>query len=288
MQNKIIANVGSQIITSHELKNTIITSLVLNNQEINQENVNRNKGLAIQSLVNYKLKKGEVSKFNITPNNEAVNNHLERIASRYNANIDELKKIFSTNGLDYELYLDEIKIEFAWQKLVYQIYNKKVFLDDTQINEELKQLIEKQKNLQEYELAEIEILLENSSEDKQNIKEIKKEISISGFENTAIKYSASTSAIEGGKLGWVNAGALSSDISNELKAMSIGEVSKPIFRANSVLLIKLLIMKKTIINNQNIEELKKNIIINKKNELLGLFSNSHLTKIKNNTLINIK
>ena len=57
IQNKIIANVGEQIITSHELKNKIITNLVLNNQEINQLNVNSNKQSALRSLVNYKLKK---------------------------------------------------------------------------------------------------------------------------------------------------------------------------------------------------------------------------------------
>ena len=39
VENKIIANVGNQIITAYELKNKIRISIILNNQELNQNNV---------------------------------------------------------------------------------------------------------------------------------------------------------------------------------------------------------------------------------------------------------
>ena len=57
IQSKIIGNVGSQIITSYELKNKIVTTLMLSNQPLSQDNVDKNKNLALLSLVNYKLKK---------------------------------------------------------------------------------------------------------------------------------------------------------------------------------------------------------------------------------------
>ena len=38
VQNKIIATVNNEIITSYELKNKIMTFLILNKKEINQEN----------------------------------------------------------------------------------------------------------------------------------------------------------------------------------------------------------------------------------------------------------
>ena len=287
IQNKIIANIGNQIITSHELKNKIITNLILNNQEVNQSNVNNDKQSALRSLVNYKLKKNEVNRVKISTSLEAVNDHLARISSRYNTDVNGLKNIFLSNNLNFELYLDEIKTEFAWQKLIYQLYKEKIFLDKEQINDELKQIIAKQKNLVEYELAEIELLNENTGSDDK-IKKLKKEIDLIGFENAAIKYSISPSSMDGGKLGWISINSLSKKIAGILSKMEKDEISVPILRANSILFLKILNKRETNLTQKNIELIKDKIIVSKKNELLNLFANSHLTKIKNNTLINIR
>ena len=40
IQNSIIANIDNQIITSFELKNKILTVLLLSNQDVNQDNIN--------------------------------------------------------------------------------------------------------------------------------------------------------------------------------------------------------------------------------------------------------
>ena len=287
IQNKIIANIGNQIITSHELKNKIITNLILNNQEVNQSNVNNDKQSALRSLVNYKLKKNEVNRVKISTSLEAVNNHLAKISSRYNTDVNGLKNIFLSNNLNFELYLDEIKTEFAWQKLIYQLYKEKIFLDKEQINDELKQIIAKQKNLVEYELAEIELLNENTGSDDK-IKKLKQEINLIGFENAAIKYSISPSSMDGGKLGWISINSLSKKIAGILSKMEKDEISVPILKANSILFLKILNKRETNLTQKNIELIKDKIIASKKNELLNLFANSHLTKIKNNTLINIR
>ena len=287
IQNKIIANIGNQIITSHELKNKIITNLILNNQEVNQSNVNNDKQSALRSLVNYKLKKKEVNRVKISTNLEAVNDHLAKISSRYNTDLNGLKNIFLSNNLNFELYIDEIETEFAWQKLIYQLYKEKIFLDKEQINDELKQIIAKQKNLIEYELAEIELLNENTGSDDK-IKKLKQEIDLIGFENAAIKYSISPSSMDGGKLGWISINSLSKKIAGILSKMEKDEISVPILRANSILFLKILNKRETNLTQKNIELIKDKIIVSKKNELLNLFANSHLTKIKNNTLINIR
>ena len=75
-QNKILVNIGNQIITSYELKNRVKTILVLNNKELSQENIDRTKSEALNFLINSKLKKGEIIKYKVAANNEAVLNHL--------------------------------------------------------------------------------------------------------------------------------------------------------------------------------------------------------------------
>ena len=285
IQNKILVNVGNQIITSYELKNRIKTILVLNNKELNQENINGTKSQALNFLINFKLKKEEITKYKIVVNNSAVSDHLLNIASNYNTDKNGLKVIFENNDLNYELFLDGIQTEFAWQQLIFNFYQDKINLNENEIDEELNEVLSKQKQAEEYNLAEIEVILENNFNDKKKIEEIKNQINEIGFENTAIKYSTSLSALEGGNLGWFNSQALSNMILNAVKEMKPGDISEPIFQSETATFIKLLDKRKINFSDINLKKMKSQIIFQKKNELLNLFSNSYLSKIKNATLI---
>ena len=285
IQNKILVNIGNQIITSYELKNRVKTILVLNNKELNQENINRTKSEALNFLINLKLKKEEITKYKITANNNAVLNHLNSIASNYNTDKNGLEAIFENNDLSYELFLDGIKTEFAWQKLIFNLHQNKIKLNEKEIDKELNEIIKKQKQAEEYNLAEIEIILGNNVDNKKKIEEIKNQINEIGFKNTAIKYSTSLSSSEGGNLGWITSQALSNMILNTVKEMKPGDISEPIFQSETATFIKLLDKRKISFSDINLKKMKSQIISQKKNELLNLFSNSYLSKIKNTTLI---
>ena len=55
--------------------------LVLSQQEINQENINKTKNQAVLSLINTKLKKNEISKFKIKADEKSVQQQLQNISS---------------------------------------------------------------------------------------------------------------------------------------------------------------------------------------------------------------
>ena len=285
IQNKILVNIGNQIITSYELKNRVKTILILNNKELNQANIDVTKNEALNFLINLKLKKEEIIKYKITANNNAVLNHLDNIASSYNTDKNGLKIIFQNNDLSYELFLDGIKTEFAWQQLIFNLHQNKIKLNEKEIDEELNKITTKQKQVEEYNLAEIEVILENNFNDKKKIEEIKNQINEIGFKNTSIKYSTSLSALEGGNLGWINSKALSNIILSTVKEMKPGDISEPIFQSETATFIKLLDKRKISFNDINLKKMKNQIISQKKNELLNLFSSSYLSKIKNTTLI---
>ena len=173
IQNKILVNVGNQIITSYELKNRVKTILILSNKELNQENVNRTKNEALNFLINSKLKKEEILKFNTTANDTAVSRHLKNISSQYDTDSNGLQKIFDDNNISFQLFLDGIKTEFAWQQLIFNFHQNKIIVNEKEINEELNQIITKQKQGEEYNLAEIEVLLENNDNDKKKLKKLK-------------------------------------------------------------------------------------------------------------------
>ncbi len=288
IKEKIIAQVESEIISSYELKNKIKTLLFLSNEEFNQSNVNATQKIAIQSLINIKLKKIEVTNYKVKTSDENWSNYLNTIAKKYNTDKDGLKKLFNQNGIDFEKYIDELKIEFKWQQLVFNLYKDKINLDKKEIEFELNEIIKSRKDVIEYNLAEIEIPKKDNINDKKEIEEIMSQISKNGFENTATKFSIASSALEGGNLGWINSGSLSQKISQILNNMNIGEVSKPLIQSNTILFLKIIDKKTLSIQNKDIIRVRENIINNKKNELLNLFSNNYLSKLKNNAFIQIK
>lgn len=289
IKNSIIAKVGKEIITSFELENKIKVILFFSGEQLTQINIDKAKQLAFSSLINYKLKKEELKKYNYERDPDMLNTHLKKVAMSLNTSISKLRPIFESNKMNYDQYVDEIYIDFLWQKLIFDIYSKKINVDEKQIISELNNFIKNNKKIEEYRLSEIEIEITDKNKKEEIIKEINNQIIENGFENTAIKYSNSSTAVNKGDIGWVSAAALSENILRIIKNMKLGEYSKPIMQANKIIYLKLVDNRKNLNNNElNIDKLKNDLILKKKNDLFKLYSNSYLSKKKNNTLINIK
>ncbi len=287
-KNNIIAKVGGEIVTSFELENKIKVTLFLAKEDLSQENVNKVKNLAFNSLINTKLKKDELKKYNIDKNKKAVNTHIQNISKRFSVSKRELKNLFLNNGINYDQYLEDVNIEYSWQRLIINLYASQIKIDEKQIINELNEIIKKENFIDEFNLAEIELSYNNNSEKEKLIKDIKKNIIEFGFENAAINFSISSSASNGGNLGWINSTGLSDDFFNIIRKMNPGDISKPIIKAKKIIFLKLIDKKRTQNEVVDVEKLKNNLANKKRNELLDLYSNSYLSKKRNNTFIEIQ
>ena len=285
LKNKILIKIENEIISSYELKNKINTIIVLSDKEINQVNINSLKKAAINQLINTKMKKIELSKYNIQIDYNNINNYLNNVSF---GNVQAFKEKFIENNLDYNLYIEEVKIQLSWQKLIYSLYQEKVKLDDKDINTDLERIISKNISTKDFNLSEIDIILDQNEDFKKKIIEINKNIRDQGFEKTAKQFSSSYSASSGGSLGWLNENSLSNKIFNIISKLKKGQVSEPIISTNSIMFLKLNDVRIKKAGELNTEEIKNDIIKQKKNELFSLYSNSHLSKIKNNLKVEYK
>ena len=282
VNNNIELKVGNKIVTSYEIKNKILISLIISNQEINQTNINKFKERSIESLIQKKIKEIELDKYNFVADKKKVENYLESISSN---NIDKLKEQFEINNLSFELFTEEIETQFKWQQLIYKRFAKNIEIDKESINAEIKKILENQNNSFEFKLSEIEISINNGNLDKKKIDEIKKSINDIGFEETAKKFSNSSSAINNGDLGWINSNILSKKIFEIVKKLNIGQVSEIILDQNTATFLKLNDKKKSTIKKVDIENLRKKLINRRMNEIFELYSQSLVSTLKNSTLI---
>jgi len=282
INNIIIVKVGSKIITNYEIKNKILTSLVLSNQEINQESINKLKKQSLETLIEKKIKEIELERYKFETDKKRVETYLNRISSN---NIENLKRKFKNNNISFSIFLSEIETQFKWQQLILNSYNKQVKIDEDVVNKEIKKIIKKSKKTLELKLSEIEISINNNDSDQEKILNIQKLINEIGFENVALKFSISPSSDAKGDIGWINSNTLTKKVWKIIENLKVGEVSEPIFNPNSVTILKLIDKRVSDTKDLNIENVKKNLINRKKNELYNLYSQSLLSKLKNQTLI---
>ena len=283
--NKILLKVENEIITNYEVKNKILTSLVLAGNEISQENINKLKKQALESLIENKLKIIELEKFKIKKNSNQINSYLNSISGN---DILALENKFKINNLDYNLFLEEIEIQTKWQNFIYLFYKGKIEIDENSINNDIEKIVKDKKNFQEYKISEIEINIEENSNIDQIVLDLKNKIKDEGFETAALNYSISSSSNNKGSLGWISSKSLSQEIFEILKKLNTGQISRPIKRQNSILFLKLDDVRTSKVENINIEDLKKKMIDRKKNEMFNLYSKSHLSKLRNSVLIEYK
>ncbi len=285
VQTKIVLKIDNKIVTNFEVKNKILTELLLSNLEINQKNIDNFKAQAVNSLIDLKLKEIELERFSANFKDTDINNYLKLITKK---NINELKSIFFKNNLDFNLFLNEVKTELKWRQFIYNTYSSRLDINLDNIDKELETFLKTEGLKVEFKLSEIELLIENVNNYQTKLSEIKKIIEDIGFENAALKFSTSGTKLNSGNLGWIRANALSKEIYNNLKNLKKGDISEPIIKGNTLTLFKLVDKRKLVSNDIDKDIVRKNLIELKKVELFGLYSNSHLSKLKNTSLIEYK
>ena len=286
---KIIAQVGTEIITNYDLKNKIRTILFLTNQELNQQNINNAKNNSIQDLINLKIKILELKKYkiNLSIDNIATQNYLKNLSLKFNTDTKGLEKKFLENGLDFNFFKNEVLIEYSWQNLIYNLFKNKIAIDDAEIEIAVKKIINNQNPILIYKLSEIEFFQLSEEENKIKINDILNYINKTSFEKTAVKYSISDTGLNGGEIGWVKEQALSDEIRLLLKNLSVGEISEPLYKTNTILIFKIQDKKSQPPQKIDNEKVMAEIREVKEKEQLNFYSRSYLSQVKSNYLLQI-
>ena len=72
-ENFIVAKVGKKIITNLDVKNKLLSTLIIAGEEINQKNIDNLKKETLKSLIALRLKEIELSKFNYKVPRQQIN-----------------------------------------------------------------------------------------------------------------------------------------------------------------------------------------------------------------------
>ena len=141
IKNSILVKVGNEIITSLDLRNEILTNLIVNKIDLNQENIDASKNLAIKNLINKKIKRIEITKYKITDyNKNDLQKYLSNISNLFETNSSGLKKMFETNNINYDIFVYNYETELLWNTLIFRIYSNQTNVNILEVENELEKI----------------------------------------------------------------------------------------------------------------------------------------------------
>ena len=281
---KILYKINNEIITNIDVENEIKYLIALNNQ-LEKLDKKKIKKIAQLSIIKEKIKKNELIIFFVLDQKNPI---LKDIVKDFYIklgmqNEEEFEKYLNNYNLSIKQLKKKIEIETTWNQFVIDKYKGQINIDIERLKKIVNNNQKSQKN-KKYLLSEI-IFEKKANESFENlIKKIKNSISEIGFKNTANTYSLADSSKFGGDIGWIEEINLSKKISKDVKALSIGEITKPIQIGKYFLILKLENIKEEKVTINKDEMLKK-LIQSEQNRQLNQYSNILFNKVKINTYI---
>ena len=276
----IVTKVNSEILTNIDIENESKYLLIINT---NLKNLNKNElyELSKNSLIRHILKREETEKyFKLEKNSELGDKLLyENFTSLGFDNKEKFSSFLNNEGISIDIFREKLLIERLWNSLIFEKFKNKIKVDEKEIRNKIKKLINNQEKIYEYNLSEI---LFDLNTDYNQLNDF---IDRYGFEAAAGKYSISDTSTNGGKIGWIKSNNVTEILRKQISKLSEGQISEPIATPNGSLLIKLN-KKKELKNRIDLDlEIKRQINF-EQNRQLNIFSLNFYKKIKQNSIIN--
>jgi len=284
LENKILFKINNGIITSIDIEEEYRYLIALND---NLKKLNQNEIIEIakKSIIKEKIKINEINKSFKNPKipDEILQQILKNFYTRLNFdNLDDFKKYLISNNVKYQDVKNKIEIESLWNELIIAKFSSKIKINENEIRNNL--IKNQEKFSKSYLLSEIFFEVSNSSQLNSTYQEIKEIIKEKGFENAAASISTSSTANQGGKIGWIDEDTLNENLKKILSELNVNEITKPLTMPGGFIILKINEIKKKE-KKQNIENEVKRIINFKKNDQLEQFSKIYFNKVKKNTKI---
>ena len=285
LENKILFKIENEIITTIDIFEEI-KFLKKFNQETNNLSETELFEISKNSILRDKIKKIEI--MNFVKELKVEEKYLTQfIRNKYSQkgfdSIENFEKYLRENELNIKLIKEKFTIEIIWNDLIYQKFNKKIVIDKEKIKNEILQNPQKE-NQRELLLSEIVFNSNNKTDYKNKYEKILLDIEKIGFKKTALIHSDSSTASNGGLIGWVNEDNLSQAIKKVISKLQSGQFTKPIRTSSGFIIIKIEEEKKYT-SKFNLDDKINEVIRFKTNDQLNQFSNMYFNKLKKNFTI---
>jgi len=231
MVQRIAAIVNDSVISGYDLEQRLGLIIATAGVAPTPENIERIRPQILRSLVDERLQIQEATENNISVDEEAVNNAIDRLGARNNMSRQQIEAFLASANVSIDTLRTQVYAELVWNELVQSRFGARVSVTDTEVDAVLERIIS-QSDQASYLVSEILIPVESpedEAEARATAAELVEQIRRGGnLRAIAVEFSQAPSAATGGDAGWIIDGQLSNTLNDALRRMDVGEVSDPI------------------------------------------------------------
>lgn len=245
--DRILVVVNDDIITASELDNQIqLTRTHIAKQKIKAPSEELLRAQVLERAIMDRIQLQLAQRMGITVSDKDIEIAIGNIVKRGNMTEKMFSKRLKKEGTALSDFKDDLRQQLLIQKLIDQQIKRRIAVSDN----EVEQFLETRNRLlggkDAYNISHIMIPIPESTSPEKLIAVKKQAERIlaelkkgAGFRETAVAHSRGKEALEGGKLGWRNAGQLPELFVNSLAKMRAGEISDLIRSPNGFHILKL-------------------------------------------------
>ncbi|MFM9862132.1 MAG: peptidylprolyl isomerase [Micropepsaceae bacterium] len=225
------AVVNDIIISTYDLEQRVKLVMITSNAQ-GADAAKRLRPQVLRQLVDELLQLQEAQKANVKITTDELDKNFKRIAQQNQTSTDAINKMLDDNGIARATLQTQLKADLAWQKLIQGRLAPRVTVSDEEVEQAFLQATAAASQTQ-YLVSEIFIAVdvpEAEDQAKKNIQSILGNLRGGAtFSAIARQFSQSTSsATNGGDIGWVGEADVQAPIAAALRKMSPGGISEPI------------------------------------------------------------
>ena len=227
----IAAVVNDEIVSAYDVDQRLKLIISTSGMRDTRETRDRMRRQALRSLIDDRLRIQEATRLNLSVSSDDLARAKRLVEKRNKIPSGGFEDFLKARGVGAAAVNLQMTAEISWSKVVGMRLRPQVQISDEDIDEMLAryQLTE---GLQERLLAEIFLSVDrsnSSSEVRRTAQRLVKQIRQGApFGAIARQFSQGVSSNEGGDVGWVTEGQLSSEVEEALREMKVGTVSQPI------------------------------------------------------------
>lgn len=228
---RIAAVVNDRVISALDVVNRMKFVVWSTGVPNTPENRRRLSAQILRNLVDEELQAQEADRVNVSIKDQEVDRALANVAKRNKMSAQSLANRLSRNGIAISTLRRQLRVQLAWGRTIARRLRREVRVTDDEVDGEIER-IETLRNKPSYRVAEIFLNVDEPDQDEKvrqaALRLLKQIRDGADFGALASAFSQSTSASQGGDIGWIQAGRLSRELDEVLLKLEPKQVSPPI------------------------------------------------------------
>ena len=244
----IVAVVDEDVVLASELLeriNLVRESMIQNKVPMPERDVF--VGQVLDRLIIENIQLQEANNRGVVIDDQTLSQAVQQFAESNGQTVEEFVVGLESQGTSYRKFREDIRLEMTLSRLQRGMINQRISISDQDISGLLNSPFYKDFFSDEYSLGHIRLdLADNSSETDKELLIAEADNIVEqlrggeDFGKIAAAKSSSSTALDGGSLGWRRAGEIPSLFAEIALEMEIGDISDPIVSGSAVHIIKLI------------------------------------------------